>query len=75
MSLHLLIKIDIEGHEKELFEKNIEWVSEFNFLIIELHDWLIPNKNISSNFQKALSLFDNETFIFGENTVVINKSK
>lgn len=70
-----LIKIDIEGHEKELFKKNIEWVKEFNFLIIELHDWLIPNKNISLNFNEVISLIDNETFTFGENTVVINKSK
>ena len=71
----LLIKIDIEGHEKELFEKNTEWAKDFKVIVIELHDWLKPNEAISSNFSKSISVFNNETFTFGENTVVINKSK
>ncbi len=70
----LLIKIDIEGHEKELFKKNTEWAKDFKVIVIELHDWLKPNEAISSNFSKSISVFNNETFTFGENTVVINKS-
>ena len=39
-----LIKIDIEGGESELFEKNIEWIEKFPLIIIELHDWMLPLK-------------------------------
>ncbi|MGH8740546.1 MAG: FkbM family methyltransferase, partial [Burkholderiales bacterium] len=34
-----IVKIDIEGHEKELFARNAEWADRFYVLIIELHDW------------------------------------
>lgn len=34
-----ILKIDIEGSEKELFEKNIEnWIEKVKVIIIELHD-------------------------------------
>lgn len=33
-----IFKIDIEGSEKELFEKNINWLSNVKFLVIELHE-------------------------------------
>lgn len=33
-----ILKIDIEGAEKELFSENIEWLSKVKILIIELHD-------------------------------------
>ena len=33
-----LIKIDIEGSEKEVFEKNIEWIAKTRNLIVELHE-------------------------------------
>ena len=35
-----LIKIDIEGHESQLFENNIEWIDQFKVIIIETHDWM-----------------------------------
>jgi FkbM family methyltransferase len=37
-----ILKIDIEGSEKELFSKNYDWLNKVNILIIELHEWLIP---------------------------------
>jgi FkbM family methyltransferase len=33
-----IIKIDIEGAEKELFETNTEWIGKTRFLIVETHD-------------------------------------
>ena len=69
-----IIKIDIEGHEKKFFEYNTEWIKYFKFIIIELHDWMLPNENISATFHKALekNLSDYEIHNFGENTLVIN---
>lgn len=72
-----LIKIDIEGHEKKLFESNTDWMKYFKIIIIELHDWMLPNENISETFYKALkeNLINYEIYNFGENTLVINKLK
>ena len=36
-----IVKIDIEGGEKELFSKNIEWMKVTKQIIIELHDYKI----------------------------------
>jgi len=33
-----IIKIDIEGAEKELFESNTEWIGRTRYLIVETHD-------------------------------------
>lgn len=62
-----LIKIDIEGGEKELFEKNTDWVNAFPFIIIELHDWLYPKERTSSNFLKTICNKDRDFNIKGEN--------
>ena len=43
-----LLKIDIEGTEKELFEKNYEnWLPKVKILMIETHDRMIPNCSYS----------------------------
>ena len=45
-----LIKIDIEGHENQLFENNTEWIDQFKIIIIELHDWMFPETSNSKKF-------------------------
>ena len=35
---NVIVKIDIEGSESELFEKNTEWMSVVNLIVIETHD-------------------------------------
>jgi len=37
-----IAKIDIEGSEKELFEKNIQWLSNTNLMVIEFHERIKP---------------------------------
>jgi FkbM family methyltransferase len=74
-----LIKIDIEGFEQNLFYKNFEWMKDFLIIIIEIHDWMIPNKSISSNFIKALNEINKEEqnkrdlIISGENLISIRR--
>jgi FkbM family methyltransferase len=38
-SVPLLIKIDIEGSEIEMFRSNLAWIEKTPLIIIELHDW------------------------------------
>lgn len=64
-----ILKIDIEGSERELFDMNFEkWLKITKVLIIELHDGLKPGA--SKSFFKAVSKYDfhmsrkNENLIF-----------
>jgi FkbM family methyltransferase len=36
-----LLKVDIEGAEKEVFAGNLEWLGRVKFLMIETHHWLV----------------------------------
>ena len=74
--VNFLIKIDIEGHEKKLFESNYEWLDSFKVVIIEIHDWMLPNKSNSLNFLSALvSISKNkrkrDLIISGENLISV----
>lgn len=76
-----LIKIDIEGNEKELFSKNTEWINKFKIIIIEPHDWIYPNNKISSSFLKSIVRLNDkknsgrDLLIFGENLISIKNNK
>ncbi len=38
-SAPLIIKIDIEGSEIELFRSNVEWIEQTPLIVFELLDW------------------------------------
>lgn len=40
-----IAKIDIEGSEKELFNKNTQWLSKTNLIVIEFHDRMKPGSS------------------------------
>lgn len=63
-----ILKIDIEGSEKELFEINFEnWLPKVNMLIIELHDHM--RKGCSKSFFKAMTTYDFSMYHSGENLI------
>lgn len=45
-----LIKIDIEGFEEDLFTGDTGWIDSFPILLIELHDWMLPGRQVTRNF-------------------------
>lgn len=67
----LLAKIDIEGFEEDLFASNTDWVDEAFCIIIEPHDWMLPERHTSRNFQRVLGQRDFQLFIQGENLAYI----
>jgi FkbM family methyltransferase len=67
-----LIKIDIEGFEKDLFSENIEWLKKFPVLIIELHDWMLPGQGSAQKFLQQISNLDRDFVIVGENVFSID---
>jgi FkbM family methyltransferase len=63
-----ILKIDIEGAEKELFSKNYEsWLSKTGVIAIELHDNI--DKNISAVFYNAISGRKYKEYYNGENLI------
>ncbi len=69
-----IIKIDIEGFEKNLFEKNTEWLDAFPLLIIELHDWMLPRQATSNNFLRAISERNRDFIYRNENVFSISNT-
>lgn len=65
-----IIKIDIEGWEKDLFSKNIEWVELFDYIVIELHDWMLPGEEVSRNFWRSLKNYNFDIDSVGEHIII-----
>jgi FkbM family methyltransferase len=53
-----VLKVDIEGSEREVFRGRPAWVGKVDALIIEIHDWLKPG--CSDSVYAATDDFDNE---------------
>jgi FkbM family methyltransferase len=66
-----LIKLDIEGAEKELLTNNTEWISCTGAIIIELHDR--KKEGCSKAFLEAFGKHNFECYPFGQNFLLINK--
>ena len=70
-----IIKLDIEGFEKELFSKNVNWVDKFPIIIIETHDWMLPKMANSKTFLKVISKRNRDFIHRGENIFSISNEK
>ena len=69
-----LLKIDIEGSEKTVFDNNYEsWLPKVKVLVIELHDRMVHGA--SSAVFKAVGKYDFSFGIKGENIVFSNNTK
>ena len=66
-----IAKIDIEGFESDLFEKNLEWLDSVRAVFVEPHDWRFPGKHTSRSFQKAMGERDFHLFLVGENLLYV----
>jgi FkbM family methyltransferase len=65
-----ILKIDIEGSEKELFSGNYAaWLPLVRCIVIELHDWFKPG--CASAFFKAISQYEYSMSFKGENITII----
>jgi FkbM family methyltransferase len=69
-----IVKIDIEGGEKELFGLNTEWIRETPLLIVELHDWLFPKSGTSGPFLRSIAALDRDFLQRSENIFSISNS-
>ncbi|HWI94407.1 MAG TPA: FkbM family methyltransferase [Flavisolibacter sp.] len=69
-----LLKLDVEGSEKEIFSNAYEsWLPKTRILIVELHDRI--KNGCSKAVFSAVSKYDFSFEIAGENLVFINQNK
>jgi FkbM family methyltransferase len=66
-----IVKIDIEGFESDLFADNLGWITQSYAVMIEPHDWMLPGRMTSQNFQRAMAQHPFEMFIRGENILYV----
>lgn len=67
-----ILKLDIEGAEKELFAENAEnWLGKVKVIMIELHDRKKPG--CSESFYSATSKYQWDKYERGENITLIKK--
>lgn len=68
-----ILKIDIEGSEKELFEENYaSWLGRTRMLIIEIHDFM--KDGCANSVFRALSGYDFSFSMKHENIILINRN-
>ena len=67
-----ILKMDIEGAEREVFSAECSWLAKVNILIIEIHDKLKPG--CSAAFFKVASDYDFATYTLGENLILIKRN-
>ncbi len=73
-SIPFIVKIDIEGAEKDLFSRNTEWVDRTPLIVIELHDRFFPKEDrISDSFFSCVSKLKRDLYSVGELTFSIAK--
>lgn len=62
----LIVKIDIEGAQINLFKDHTEWVARTHLIMLELDDWLMPWRGTSRPFFRAVSQYPFDYLISGE---------
>lgn len=67
----LLVKVDIEGFESDLFSDNVDWLDDTTALIVEPHDWMLPGQHSSRTLQKAMFARDFEMLIHRESLLFV----
>ena len=69
-----LVKMDIEGGEREVFNAEVDWVQRVPLIMIELHDWLLPGQGTSRPFLRCVSKLDRDFVYLGETVFSIDNS-
>ena len=66
-----VLKIDIEGAEKEVFENSSNWIDRVRIIIAELHDHI--KSGCSAAFSRATRGFEFDGLARGETVIRIRK--
>lgn len=67
----LIVKVDIEGFEDDLFSQAMEWLDDVAAVFVEPHDWMLPDRKTSRGFQQAFAARDFDILLIGENLAYV----
>jgi len=67
-----LLKMDVEGSERDIFESSGETVKKFPCVMIEPHDWMLPGTGSLVPLFEAVREKEMDTLIVGENLMLID---
>ncbi|EBQ4753906.1 FkbM family methyltransferase [Salmonella enterica subsp. diarizonae] len=70
-----ILKVDIEGGEKNLFSGDVCWFDDFYLCIIELHNWLYPGEGASGPFLRLCGQRDRDFIYRGENIFSVSNRR
>ena len=62
----LVVKIDIEGSQRQLFDSGTDWVGQAHLVTLELDDWQFPWTGSSRSFFACMSRWPYEYLLGGE---------
>jgi FkbM family methyltransferase len=62
-----IVKVDIEGAEKQLFRSNTEWLDDTALLITEPHDWMLPWQGTFNTLLSAAARRRRDYMFIGDN--------
>ena len=65
--LPFIVKIDIEGAERDVFDCPAKWVDQVPLIVVELHDWMLPGARTAQPVLSRLLQSDRDFVIIGEN--------
>jgi len=67
-----LLKLDIEGAEKEIFSKNYHgWINKVNSIVVELHDRI--QEGCTESLYSAINLDEWDEYRNGEKVILVRK--
>jgi FkbM family methyltransferase len=67
----VILKVDIEGYERYIFEGETSWFDNVDIVFIEGHDWMIPRASTLSDFLSLVSNKNFDVFVRGENIIAV----
>ncbi|PNQ23447.1 FkbM family methyltransferase [Agrobacterium salinitolerans] len=62
-----IVKLDIEGAEKDVFSYDTGWIDKVPLIIVEPHDWMLPGELSFAPFLRAIAFSNRDFVIRGEN--------
>jgi FkbM family methyltransferase len=63
----MVVKVDIEGFETNLFRSDTSWVDNVPLIVFEIHDWMVPWSGSGHAFFSVLCRTKRDYVIKGEN--------
>jgi FkbM family methyltransferase len=74
-AMSLVVKVDIEGFETELFRSNTSWTQKTPLIVAETHDWLLPWQSTGHIVYSALTREGPRDYLHrGENVFCYSKA-